>query len=125
MKRQRLDTLSHAKRGELNRQVKDAMDVGVIRPSYSELGSPILFMRKADGSLRLYIDYRGLNEVTRKDAYLLPRVDDTLDELNDATFSTHLDLVFGFRQVRVREQDIHKTAFQTPYGLMEWVAMPF
>jgi hypothetical protein len=99
MKRQRLDTLSHAERGELNRQLKDAMDAGLIRPSCSEFGSPILFMRKADGSLRLYIDYRGQSEITRKDAYLLSRVDDMLDELNDATFSTHLDLVFGFMQV--------------------------
>jgi hypothetical protein len=52
-------------------------------------------------------------------------VDDTLDELKDANFYTHLDLASGFWQVRVRDQDIHKTAFQTPDGLMEWVAMPF
>jgi hypothetical protein len=71
------------------------------------------------------IDYRGLNEVARKDAYLLPRVDDTLDELKYANFYTQLDLASGFWQVRVRDQDIHKTAFQTPDGLMEWVAMPF
>jgi hypothetical protein len=82
-------------------------------------------VRKDDGSLRLCIDYRGLNEVTRKDAYPLPRVDDTLDELKDAKFYTHLDLASGFWQVRVRDQDILKTAFQTHDGLMEWVAMPF
>jgi hypothetical protein len=82
-------------------------------------------LRKADGSLRLRIDYRGLNEVTRKDAYPLPRVDDTLDELKDANFYTHLDLASGFWQVRVRDMDVHKTAFQTPDGLMEWVAMTF
>jgi hypothetical protein len=82
-------------------------------------------VRKDDGSLRLCIDYRGLNEVTRKDANPLPRVDDTLDELNDARFGTHLDLASGFRQVRVRYDDVHKTAFYTPDGLMEWVAMPF
>jgi hypothetical protein len=82
-------------------------------------------VRKADGSLRLCIDYRGLNEVTRKDAYPLPRVDDTLDELKDANFYTHLDLASGFWQVRVRDHDIHKTAFQTHDVLMEWVAMPF
>jgi hypothetical protein len=101
------------------------VEVGLIRPSYSEFGSPILFVRKADGSLRLCIDYRGLNEVTRKDAYPLPRVDDTLDELKYANFYTHFDLASGFSQVRVRDKDIHKTAFQIPDGLMEWVAMPF
>jgi hypothetical protein len=69
------------------------MDAGLIRPSYIEFGSPIRFVREADGSLRLCIDYRGLDEVTRKDAYPLPRVlDDTLDELKDANFHTHLDL---------------------------------
>jgi hypothetical protein len=125
MKRQRLNTLSLAKRGELNRQLKDAVDASLIRYNYSEFGSPIIFVRKADGSLRLCIDCRGLNEVTRKDAYPLPRVNDTFDDLKDAIFYTHLDPAYGFGQVRVRDHDIHKTAFQTPDGLVEWVAMPF
>jgi hypothetical protein len=125
MRRQRLNRLSHAERVELNRQLKDAVDAGLIRPNYYEFGSPILFVRKADGSLRLCIDYRGLNAVTRKDTYPLPRVDDTLDDLKDANFYTHLDLASGFWQARVRVKDIHKTAFQTLDGLMEWVAMPF
>jgi hypothetical protein len=84
MKRQRLDKLSHAERAELNRQLsKDAMEGGVIRPNHNEIGLPILGVRKVDGSLQLCIDYRGLNETARKDAYPLPRVDDTLDELKD------------------------------------------
>jgi hypothetical protein len=95
MKRQRLNRLSPAERAELNRQLKDPADAGLIRPSYSEFGSPIPFVRKVGGSLRLCIDYRGLNEVTRKDAYPLPRVDDTLDELKDVNFYTHLDLASG------------------------------
>jgi hypothetical protein len=125
MRRQRLNRWSLAECAELNRQLKDAVEAGLVRPSYSESGSPILFVRKAYGSLRLWIDYRGLNEVTRKDADPLPRVDDTLDELKDANFYTLLDLASGFWQVRVHNQDIHKTAFQTHDGLMEWVAMPF
>jgi hypothetical protein len=125
MRRQRLNRLSHAERAELNRQLKDALEAGLIRPIYNEFGSPILFVLKADGSLRMCIDYNGLNEVTRKDAYPLPRVDNTLDELKDANFYTHLDLASGFWQVRVRDKDIHKAAFQTHDGLMEWVAMPF
>jgi hypothetical protein len=123
MKRQRLNRLSRAERVELNQQLKNAMDVGLIRPNYSEFGSPILFVRKADGSLRLCIDYHGLNEVTRKYAYPLPRVDDTLDELKDAKVYTPLDLVFGFWQVRVRGHGIHKKAFQTHDGLMEWFGL--
>jgi hypothetical protein len=97
-----------------------------IRTSHIEFGSPILFVRKAYGSLRLCIDYLALNEFTRKDAYPLPRVDETLDELNDVHFYTNLGLASGFWQVRVREEDvIHKTAFQIPYAMMEWVAMSF
>jgi hypothetical protein len=101
------------------------MEASLIRPRYSEFVSPILFARKAYGSLRLCIDYRGLNEVTRKDAHSLSRVDDTLDKLKDANRYTHLDLASGFWQVRERDRDVHKAAFQTPDGLMEWVAMPF
>jgi hypothetical protein len=125
MKRQRLNKLSPAERAQFNRQLKDAMDTSLIRHIHSEFGSPILFVRKVDGSLRLCIDYRGLNGVTRKDAYPLPRVDGTLDDLKDANFYTHLDLVYGFWQVRVRDKDIHKPAFHTLDGLMDWVAMPF
>jgi hypothetical protein len=68
------------------------MEAGLIRPCPIEFGSPNLFVRKYYGLLRLCIDYRGLNEVMGKDAYPLPRVDDTLDELKDANFYTHLDL---------------------------------
>jgi hypothetical protein len=113
MKRQRLNTLSLAERAGLNRQLKDTMEAGLIRHSHSEFGLSILFVRKANGSLRMCIDYLGLNEVTRKDAYPLPRVDDILDGLKDANFYTRLDLAYGFWQVRVRDEDVHKTAFQT------------
>jgi hypothetical protein len=67
-------------------RLKDAVEARLIRPSHSQCGSPILFVRKAYGSHGLCIDYRGLNELTRKDAYPLPRVDGTLDELKDANF---------------------------------------
>jgi hypothetical protein len=82
-------------------------------------------VREAEGSLRLCNDHRGLNEVTRKDAYRRPRVDDTLDDLKDANFYAHLDLTCVFSQVRVCEDDVHKTTFRTPNGMMEWVVMPF
>jgi hypothetical protein len=76
MKCHHLNRMSLAERAKLNRQLKDAIEASLIRPNHSELGSPILFVRKAYGSLRMCIDYRGLNEVTRKDAYPLPRVDE-------------------------------------------------
>jgi hypothetical protein len=100
MKRQRLNMLSPTERAELNRQLKYATEDGLIRLSYSEFSSSsILFVSKAGGSTRMCIDYRGPNEVTRKDAYPLSRVNDTLDELKDANFYTHHDLAFGFWQV--------------------------
>jgi hypothetical protein len=113
MKRQRLNKLSLAKRAELNRQLKDIVEAGLIRPSHNEFESPILF------------DYRGINEVTHRNAYPLPRVDHTLDELKNANIYTDLDLAFGFWQVRVSDEDIHMITFHTHDGLMEWVAMPF
>jgi hypothetical protein len=85
------------------------------------------FIAREDyGSLRLCIDYRGLNEVTRNGAYPIPRVDDTLDELNSSNVYTHLDLTHGFGQVREREDDVPITASRTLYDLlMERIAMPF
>jgi hypothetical protein len=101
------------------------MEASLIRPSHIEFSSPILFVRKINGSMRLYIDYRGLNEVTRKDASPLSRLDDTHAKLKNANFYTHLDLASCLREVRVREEDIHKTTFYTHASLIEWVAMPF
>jgi hypothetical protein len=123
MKCLRLNRLSLAERAKLRWQLKDVVEAGLIRPSHSELGSPILVVRKVDGSLRLSLDYRRLNEVTRKDANPFMRVDDIIDEPQDANFYTHLDLAFGFKQVRVREEDVDTTAIQTHDGLMEWVIL--
>jgi hypothetical protein len=109
----------------LSRQLEDAVEARLIRPNHSEFGSPILFVWKANSSLRRCLDYRGLIEVIRKDAYPLPRVDDALDELKDAKSYTHLDLAHDFWVVRVREEEVHKIAFHTHDGMMEWIAMPF
>jgi hypothetical protein len=107
MKRQRLNQLSHAKRAKLNRHLKDAMDASLIRPTHSAFGSPIIFVRKANGSLRLCIDYRGLREVTRKDAYPLPRVDDTLDELKYANFYTQIEIEIVYNMYRMEAVDVY------------------
>jgi hypothetical protein len=122
IKRQRLDLLSTAERAELNQQLKDVVEVSLIRPCHKEFGSPLLFVRQADGSLLLCIDYHGLNKVTRKHAYPLPRMDDTVDELKNANLDTHFDLASSFLQVREREEDVHKTAFKTI--MVRWNRLP-
>jgi hypothetical protein len=112
MRHQKLKCISHGQMKELNRQLKDVVDPEFTPPSRSEFGSPIVFVWKAESSLRMWIDYRGLHEVTRKDAYPLPRVNDTLDDLNSIISHTHLNLAFArFWQVRVKEEDAHKTEF--------------
>jgi hypothetical protein len=96
IKRQRLNILSPALHAKLSRQLKDAVDDGFIRPSHIGFGLPIIFVRKAYGSLRMCIDYRGRNEVTRKHVHPLLHVDDTLDEPKNANFYSHRDLGYGF-----------------------------
>jgi hypothetical protein len=124
-KRKRLGALSLAERVELNRQlIKDDVESGLIRPSHNEFGSPIILCVKPMARFDYAFIFRGLNEATSKDAYPFPRVDDTLDELKEANFYTHLDLASSFWLFRVRKEDVHKTTFMTHDDLMEWVAMP-
>uniref|UniRef100_A0A665U756 Gypsy retrotransposon integrase-like protein 1 n=1 Tax=Echeneis naucrates TaxID=173247 RepID=A0A665U756_ECHNA len=97
----------------------------VIRESSSPYASPIVLVRKKDGSLRMCVDYRQLNIKTRKDAFPLPRIDESLDALSGACWFSTLDLASGYNQVPVTEADRAKTAFCTPFGLFEWNRMPF
>ena len=97
----------------------------VIRPSCSPWASPIVLVPKKDGSVRFCIDYRKVNGVTRRDAYPLPRIDDTLDTLAGAKWFGTLDMVSGYWQVEVAEEDKEKTAFCTPDGLFEFNVLPF
>ena len=118
--------LSLEKLEEECRQVAELLEKGLIRPSSSPWGFPVVFVRKADGkSWRMCIDYRALNKVTKRNTYPLPRINECLADIGDAQFLSIGDLTSGFYQLRVHEPDIAKTAFNTKYGKYEFVAMPF
>ena len=110
---------------ELQTQLQELLDLGFIRPSKSPWGAPVLFVKKKDGSMRLCIDYRELNKVTIKNKYPLPRIDDLFDQLQGASVFSKIDLRSGYHQLKVREEDVPKTAFRTRYGHYEFLVMPF
>ena len=110
---------------DVRQHIQELADKGVIRPSSSPYASPIVIVRKKDGSIRLCVDYRKLNAITRRDAFPLPRIDETLDAIGGASFFSTLDLASGYHQVAMHEDDQEKTAFTTPFGLWEFKRMPF
>ncbi|KAI3678050.1 hypothetical protein L6452_37329 [Arctium lappa] len=101
---------------EMMMQLQDLLENGYIRPSSSPWGAPVLFVKKKDGSMQMCIDYRELNKVTVKNKYPLPRIDDLFDQLQGAGCFSKIDLRSGYHQMRVKKDDIPKTAFQTRYG---------
>ena len=110
---------------ELKLQITELQQKGYIRPNSSPWGAPVLFVTKKDGSLRMCIDYRSLNEVTIKNKYPLPRIDDLFDQLQGAKYFSKIDLRSGYHQLRIKEADIQKTTFVTRYGQYEFTVMPF
>ena len=110
---------------ELHTQLQELLDKGFIRPSYSPWGAPVLFVKKKDGTMRLCIDYRELNKVTIRNKYPLPRIDDLFDQLQGATVFSKIDLRSGYHQLKIKKDDVLKTAFRTRYGHYEFVVMPF
>nr|GFB69470.1 putative reverse transcriptase domain-containing protein [Tanacetum cinerariifolium] len=110
---------------ELAEQLKELSDKGFIRPSSSPWGASVLFVKKKDRSFWMCIDYRELNKLTVKNRYPLPRIDDLFDQLQGFSVYSKIDLRSGYHQLRVREEDIPKTAFRTRYGHYEFQVMSF
>jgi hypothetical protein len=118
----RMTTLELAK---LKEHIKELLEKGFIHPSSSPWGAPMIFVLKKDGTQRLWVDYHALNEVTVKNKYLLPRINDLLDQHRGACVFSKIDLSSGNHQLKVRECDIPKTAFVSRYGLYEYTVMSF
>jgi hypothetical protein len=96
-----------------------------VRPSNSPHGAPIIFAKKKDGTLRLCVDFRGLNHLSKKDHYPLPLIADLLNAPSRARIYTKIDLWHAYHLVRICEGDEWKTTFRTKYGSFEWMVMPF
>ena len=123
--RQAARRLPFHKQEEASKEIDEMLFAGIIEPSNSPWSSPIVLVKKKDGSLRFCIDFRRLNDITVKDSYPLPRIDDTLDMLGGANYFSTLDLASGYWQIEMGEEDKPKTAFATHRGLFQFSVMPF
>eukprot|EP00731_Ephydatia_muelleri_P006231 Em0003g479a len=123
--RQQVRRIPPYRRDEVSGMLSEMLQKGVIKKSASPWASPIVLAQKKDGTTRFCVDYRKVNTVTRRDAYPLPRIDDTLDTLSGSKWFSTLDLISGYWQVQMNPADQEKTAFCTPEGLFEFTVMPF
>jgi hypothetical protein len=110
---------------ELKKQMAELQAKGFIRPSSSPWGAPVMFVEKKDGTQRICVDYRSLNEVTIKNKYPLPRIEDLFDQMKGTSVFSKIDLRSGYHQLKIQESDIPKTAFRTRYGLYEYTVISF
>ena len=124
---QRFYRTSPMKRDEIDRQVEELLQLGLIRPSSSEWTSPVVLVKKADGSWRMCCDYRKLNAVTKPQSYPLPRLEDVWDAIgeHDTRFLSVIDMSNGFWQLAMHPNSIEKTSFVTPNGQFEWTCLPY
>lgn len=123
--RQRYRPVPPSLYSELRTLLQGMLASGIVTESSSPWAAPVVLVRKKDGSWRFCVDYRKLNEVTHKDAFPLPRIEESLAGMKQAMWYSTLDLASGYWQVEVHPQDKEKTAFTTPMGLFQWERMPF
>jgi hypothetical protein len=121
----RLYRMSSDQLQELKAQIKELMGKGFIRASSSPSGAPVIFVGKKDGARRMCVDYRSLYDVTIKNKYPLPCIEDLFDQIRGAKVFSKIDLRSGYHQLKIRPSDIPKTAFTTRYGLYEYTVMSF
>ena len=117
--------LSLKEKTEIVQQVKEALDNGWSEQSSSAYGALVMFVPNPDSSLRMCIDYRGLNKITFKNKFPMPCIDDLFENLSGATHCGMLDLAAGYHQLKLQEPDVPKTAFNTHFGKFAWCVMPF
>jgi hypothetical protein len=110
---------------ELKKQIEELLEKGFILLSSSPWGAPVLFVSKKDGSRRMCVDYRSLNEVTIKNKYPLPCIEDLFDQMRGAKVFPKIDQRSGYHQLKIRTEDVPKTAFTTRYGLYEFLVLSF
>ena len=109
---------------ELKKEIASLLERGLIRPSTSPYGAPVILVPKKDGGKRMVIDYRLVNAITIKNRYPLPRIDDLMDQVHGAKIFSKIDMASGFHQIRMAEADCHKSAFRTRFGHYEFTVLP-